>query len=118
MLVARPLSGVDSEFVPTSIHNDQSNHDDDSAIDISKLSLPVSSIPAVTHVNGTCRIQTVSSKTNNLFHRLLKQFYEKTGCPASLIPLSMFGEPIVATPEDAIRCLLYTRLIVWQLATI
>lgn len=68
-------------------------------------------IPAVTHVNGTCRIQTVSANSNPLFYQLLKRFNDKTGCPALInTSFNVRGEPIVATPEDALRCLLYTDI--------
>jgi len=63
------------------------------------------SIPAVTHIDFSARIQTVSPKTNPLYHALLKRFDELTGCPLILnTSFNVRGEPIVCTPEDAFRC--------------
>ncbi len=62
-------------------------------------------LPAVTHVDGSARVQTVSAERNPLFHRLLSAFERLTGC-AVLVNTSfnVRGEPIVCTPEDAYRC--------------
>lgn len=63
------------------------------------------SIPAVTHVDFSARIQTVSPKTNPLYHALLKKFEGLSGCPLILnTSFNVRGEPIVCTPEDAFRC--------------
>lgn len=60
--------------------------------------------PAVTHVDYTSRIQTVSSSQNSKFHELLNAFYELTGCPLVLnTSFNVMGEPIVCSPSDAIR---------------
>ncbi|HEU4838491.1 MAG TPA: carbamoyltransferase [Micavibrio sp.] len=62
-------------------------------------------IPAVTHVDFSARIQTVSSAANPLYHALLKKFEAMTGCPLILnTSFNVRGEPIVCTPEDAFRC--------------
>lgn len=62
------------------------------------------SIPAVTHVDGTARVQTVSKKDNELYYKLLKSFKALTGCPALLnTSFNVMGEPIVCTPEDAVK---------------
>jgi carbamoyltransferase len=68
-------------------------------------------IPAVTHVDGSARVQTVREDTNPLYYRLLKAFYQCTGC-AVLVNTSfnIRGEPIVCTPEDAFRCFMGTEL--------
>jgi carbamoyltransferase len=67
---------------------------------ISKLNLP-----AITHVDGSARVQTVERDTNPRFFRLLEKFDERTGCPILLnTSFNMRGEPIVCTPVDAIRC--------------
>jgi carbamoyltransferase len=61
-------------------------------------------IPAVVHVNGTGRIQTVSKKTNPLFHSLITEFEKETGVPVVLnTSFNLNGEPIVCAPKDAIR---------------
>lgn len=67
-------------------------------------------IPAVTHVDGTARVQTVSPENGHLFH-LLQAFHQATGVPILLnTSLNVAGEPIVETPEDAWRCLQTTPL--------
>lgn len=68
-------------------------------------------IPAVTHVDGTARVQTVSREDNPRFHRLLSAFRERTGVGVLLnTSFNDAGEPIVQTPEDAIRCFRATDL--------
>jgi len=70
-----------------------------------------SAIPAVTHVDGSARVQTVSAATNPLYHRLLKTFEAQTGCPVLVnTSFNVRGEPIVCTPEDAYRCFRRTHM--------
>ena len=72
---------------------------------IDKLNVPRSSIPAITHVDYSARIQTVHEKTNPRYYALIKSFKEKTGCPVVInTSFNVRGEPIVCTPEDAFRC--------------
>ena len=72
---------------------------------IDKLNVARSSIPAVTHVDYSARIQTVHRETNPRFHDLISQFKALTGCPVLVnTSFNVRGEPIVATPEDAFRC--------------
>jgi carbamoyltransferase len=62
-------------------------------------------IPAVTHVNGTARLHTVSHESNPLYYRLIQCFGEKTGVPVVLnTSFNVRGEPIVCTPKEAIAC--------------
>ncbi len=78
---------------------------------IEKLNIPRSSVPAVTHVDFSARIQTVHKETNPRFHHLLSKFKEKTGC--SILVNTSFnirGEPIVLTPTDAFRCFMGTDM--------
>jgi carbamoyltransferase len=76
-----------------------------------KLKMVRSEIPAVTHVDGSARLQTVHRDTNPLYHRLLETFYVRTGCPVLLnTSFNVRGEPIVCTPEDAFRCFMGTEL--------
>jgi carbamoyltransferase len=78
---------------------------------IAKLNLPRSSIPAVTHVDYSARVQTVRRETNPRFHELLNRFEALTGC--SLLVNTSFnvrGEPIVHTPGDAYRCFMRTNI--------
>ncbi len=68
-------------------------------------------IPAVTHVDGTARVQTVSKATNARFHELLRAFERRTGLPVLLnTSFNVMHEPIVCTPDDAIRCFLDTDI--------
>ncbi|MCB1179310.1 MAG: hypothetical protein KDK36_17145 [Leptospiraceae bacterium] len=68
-------------------------------------------IPAVTHVDGTGRLQTVSKELNENFYSLIENFYKKTGVPVLLnTSFNVNGEPIVETPEDAIKCFLKTSI--------
>lgn len=72
---------------------------------IDKLNVPRSSIPAVTHVDYSARVQTVHQDTNPRFHALLSAFKQRTGCPVLInTSFNVRGEPIVCTPEDAFRC--------------
>jgi carbamoyltransferase len=72
---------------------------------IDKLNVPRSSIPAVTHVDYSARVQTVHADTNPRFHALLTEFKARTGCPVLInTSFNVRGEPIVCTPEDAFRC--------------
>ena len=78
---------------------------------IDKLNVSRSEIPAVTHIDYSARIQTVSEATNPLFHRLLTQFKGLTGCPVLVnTSFNVRGEPIVCTPEDAFRCFMGNEL--------
>ena len=78
---------------------------------IDKLNVSRSSIPAVTHVDYSARIQTVHQETNPLYHSLLKEFQEITGCPILVnTSFNVRGEPIVCTPSDAFRCFMGTDL--------
>jgi carbamoyltransferase len=67
-------------------------------------------IPAVTHVDGSGRLQTVSKKTNPLYHALISRFYEKTGVPIVLNTSLNENEPVVRTPAEAISCFLRTDM--------
>lgn len=68
-------------------------------------------IPAVVHVDGTARVQTVSRRTNPLFHRLISEFGRRTGVPVLLnTSFNDAGEPIVCSPSEAIRCFRGTGL--------
>ena len=78
---------------------------------IEKLNIKRSTIPAVTHVDYTARIQTVDSSTNPKFYNLIKKFNDLTGC-AVLVNTSfnVRGEPIVGSPSDAFKCFMGTDL--------
>jgi carbamoyltransferase len=70
-----------------------------------------STVPAVTHVDYSARIQTVHADTNPDYHRLIAEFERLTGCPLVVnTSFNVRGEPIVCTPEDAYRCFLRTEM--------
>ncbi len=78
---------------------------------IDKLNIKRSSIPAVTHVDYSARIQTVHKETNSKYHALITRFKEKTGCSVLVnTSFNVRGEPIVNTPEDAFKCFMGTEL--------
>ena len=78
---------------------------------IEKLNVPRSTIPAVTHVDYSARIQTVRRETNPLYYDIIEAFYRLTGCPVVVnTSFNVRGEPIVCTPEDAYRCFMRTNL--------
>jgi carbamoyltransferase len=78
---------------------------------IDKLNVPRSDIPAVTHIDYSARVQTVTKDVNGRYYDLLEAFDRKTGC-AVLVNTSfnVRGEPIVCTPEDAYRCFMRTHI--------
>jgi carbamoyltransferase len=68
-------------------------------------------VPAVTHVDGSARIQTVSKEHCPLYHQLLSAFEAKTGCPLVInTSFNVRGEPVVCTPEDALKCFIRTHM--------
>jgi carbamoyltransferase len=78
---------------------------------IDKLNVPRSSIPAVTHVDYSARVQTVHVQTNPRYHSLISRFKDATGCPVVVnTSFNVRGEPIVCTPEDAFRCFMGTEI--------
>lgn len=86
---------------------------DDVATDdlIAKVNQKRSDLPAITHVDYSARIQTVSPQTNNAFYQILTQFKAKTGIGVLInTSFNVRGEPIVCTPEDAYRCFMRTEM--------
>ena len=78
---------------------------------IKLLNVKRSEIPAVTHVDYSARVQTITETQNPRFYRLLKTFDEKHGCPVMInTSFNVRGEPIVCTPEDAYRCFMRTNM--------
>ena len=78
---------------------------------IEKLNIPRSSLPAITHIDYSARVQTVSKSTNPRFYNLIKAFKERTGCPTIVnTSFNVRGEPIVCTPQDAYRCFMRTEM--------
>ena len=78
---------------------------------IDKLNVPRSSVPAITHVDYSARIQTVHADTNPRYHAVISKFKEKTGCPIVVnTSFNVRGEPIICTPTDAFRCFMGTEM--------
>ena len=78
---------------------------------IERLNVPRSEIPAVTHVDFSARIQTVSADEHPAYHAVLSAFHALTGCPVLVnTSFNVRGEPIVCTPEDAYRCFVRTGM--------
>ncbi|MFT7403867.1 carbamoyltransferase [Zhongshania sp.] len=78
---------------------------------IDKLNVPRSSVPAITHVDYSARIQTVHTDTNPKYHAVISKFKEKTGCPLVVnTSFNVRGEPIVCTPTDAFKCFMGTEM--------
>jgi carbamoyltransferase len=78
---------------------------------IDKLNVPRSTVPAITHVDYSARVQTVHRSTNPRFYHLLDEFDKATGCPVLInTSFNVRGEPIVCSPEDAYRCFMRTEM--------
>ena len=85
--------------------------DEDKLFGIEKLNIKRSSIPAVTHVDYSARIQTVHKETNLRYYNLIKEFKKNTNCPVLVnTSFNVRGEPIVCTIEDAYKCFMGTNL--------
>jgi carbamoyltransferase len=76
-----------------------------------RLSVPRSTLPTITHVDYSARVQTVDEQRHGRYYRLMKRFHDLTGCPVIVnTSFNIRGEPIVCTPEDAYRCFLATDM--------
>src|SRR5262249_45463327 len=70
-----------------------------------------STLPAITHVDFSARIQTVDAQRHTKVHQVLRQFEAKTGCPVIInTSFNVRGEPIVCTPQEAYRCFMSTNI--------
>ena len=86
-------------------------NEQESYFGLKKLNIARSEIPAVTHVDYSARIQSVSKKTNKRYHDMLTIFNEKYGCPVIVnTSFNVRGEPIVCTPQDAYMCFMRTEM--------
>lgn len=73
--------------------------------------IPRSVIPAVTHVDFSARIQTVSRESNKFFYEIIEEYFKKSGCPVIVnTSFNVRSEPIVCTPEDAYLCFMRTEM--------
>ena len=89
----------------------QMTEEEDKLFGIEKLNIPRSSLPAITHVDYSARVQTVCAKTNPRYYNLISAFKRKTGCPTIVnTSFNVRGEPIVCTPQDAYRCFMRTEM--------
>jgi len=78
---------------------------------IARLNVPRSTVPAITHVDYSARVQTVRRDSNPLYHDIIAAFHRRTGCPVIVnTSFNVRGEPMVATPEDAFRCFMRTGM--------
>ena len=99
MLLVAPVA--DSQRVPLA----------QEAEGLDRLKQVRSTLPAVTHVDGSARVQTVDSDRNPQFYALLKHFESKTGCPVLInTSFNVRGEPVVASTEDAYRCFINSKI--------
>lgn len=90
---------------------EEDNHDTEIICGLNKLKIPRSKIPAVTHVDFSARVQTVDKNTNPKFYGLLDEFGELTQCPILInTSFNVRGEPIVCSPEDALKCFMRTGM--------
>ena len=85
--------------------------DENKLFGIEKLNIPRSLLPAITHVDYSARVQTVSSVSNPRYYNLINAFKQRTGCPTIVnTSFNVRGEPIVCTPQDAYRCFMRTEM--------
>lgn len=76
-----------------------------------RVNIVRSTVPAITHVDYSARVQTIDEQRHGRFYRLLKAFEQQTGCPMLVnTSFNVRGEPIVCTPDDALRCFLATDI--------
>ena len=87
------------------------NAEQEQLFGIDQLKVPRSTIPAVTHVDYSARVQTVHQETNPRFYQLLRRFKALTGCAVVVnTSFNVRGEPIVCSPEEAYRCFMRTGI--------
>lgn len=92
-------------------HRIQMTEEEKKLFGIEKLNVPRSSLPSITHVDYSARIQTVHKETNPKFYSLIQEFKKITDCPVMVnTSFNVRGEPIVSTPEDAYRCFMRTEM--------
>lgn len=93
------------------VHPDQRLETPTAASGFDRLKQLRSRLPAITHVDDSARVQTVTADQNPVFHALLKRFEAQTGCPVLMnTSFNVRGEPVVCTPDDAYRCFVNTEM--------
>ena len=101
MLLVAPVKG--DKRIPMDL--------EDQAFGFDKLKLRHSLVPAITHVDYSARIQTIKREDNHLYYDMIDAFYKKTGCPLIInTSFNVRGEPLVCSPEDALKCFLRTDM--------
>lgn len=102
MLLVAPIK--DTQKIKADVNEDE-------LFGLKKLNIVRSTIPAITHVDYSARVQTVDHKINPLYYEVIKKFEEKYHCPVIInTSFNVRGEPIVATPEDAYLCFMRTNI--------
>jgi len=85
--------------------------DEEALFGIDKINVLRSSVPAITHIDYSARIQTVHSDTNPRYHAVISKFKKKTGCPLVInTSFNVRGEPMVCSPTDAFKCFMGTEI--------
>ncbi len=85
--------------------------DDEGRQGLDRLGVKRSEVPAITHVDGSARVQTVDAARNERYHKLISSFEARTGCPVVInTSFNVRGEPIVCTPADAWHCFMGTDM--------
>jgi carbamoyltransferase len=107
MLLVAPLSAEHRVDIPL---RQQATMESDGDL-CRRVNVVRSTVPAITHVDYSARLQSVDAERNPRFHRLLAEFYRREGCPMLVnTSFNVRGEPIVCTPQDALRCFLATDM--------
>ena len=92
-------------------HHTMSSEEEGGLFGIDKLNVPRSTVPAITHVDHSARVQTVHPDDNPLYYAIIKAFKERTGCPVIInTSFNVRGEPIVCSPEHAYVCFMRTNM--------
>jgi carbamoyltransferase len=98
------------EEIRTTLDEDQRRRMEDPDLRV-RVAVPRSSLPAITHVDYSARVQTVDEERHGRYYRLMRRFHERTGCPVVVnTSFNVRGEPIVCTPADAFRCFMATNM--------
>jgi carbamoyltransferase len=107
MLLVAPVLEQHRVTIPPE-QQERMRHDPDL---LHRVNVVRSTVPAITHVDYSARIQTVDEERNPRFYRLLQAFHRLTGCPVLVnTSFNVRGEPIVCTPAEAYRCFLATDM--------
>ena len=96
--------------VQKAIRNKNGNNSDH-LFGIEKLNVVRSQVPAITHVDYSARLQTVSAERNDMYYKIIQSFYNRTNCPVIInTSFNIRGEPIVCRPEEAYKCFMFTDM--------